>query len=177
MAWFSETENRNRAGKNQPKTSGENQSKTGGVCYEAKSRTNNEPNRITKPAARLSKRSRSSRGATLSQRRRVFLEKKGSGSVGVPVAENERRKENDGLRHSSGAASREKTNQKAGGAVSSPRERQALALRACGRTTLEIQKAAATQKLVRVKRDLGNENPSRTGGGARLGRREENSEP
>jgi hypothetical protein len=48
-----------------------------------------------------------------------------SGSVGVPVAETEWRTENVGSRHSSGAASREKANQKVGGAVSSPRERQA----------------------------------------------------
>jgi hypothetical protein len=56
----------NRAAKNQPEASGENQLKTGGACYEEKNRTSNEPSQFTKPAARPSKRSRSPRGTTQS---------------------------------------------------------------------------------------------------------------
>jgi hypothetical protein len=54
----------NREARTQPKASGENQLKTGGACYEEKNRTSDEPSQITKPAARLSKRSRSPRGTT-----------------------------------------------------------------------------------------------------------------
>jgi hypothetical protein len=85
----------NRAARTQPKASGENQLKTGGACYEEKNRTSNEPSQITKPAARLSKRSRSPRGTTQSHRLRVFREPD-SGSVGVPGAETERKTENVG---------------------------------------------------------------------------------
>jgi hypothetical protein len=85
----------NREARTQPKASGENQLKTGGACYEEKNRTSDEPSQITKPAARLSKRSRSPRGTTQPHRIRVFREPD-SGSVGVPGAETERKTENVG---------------------------------------------------------------------------------